>query len=82
MKEAGLKRTETGLVPDGKGWFVLNLRDASWETMPRGGTWVSFQAQGVQQQVGVGVHVLPPGEPSARYHAEANQEGFFVLAGR
>ena len=40
VKEAELRETETGLVPEGKGWFVLNLRDASWETMPGGGTWV------------------------------------------
>jgi uncharacterized cupin superfamily protein len=81
VNEAELRGTETGLVPEGKGWFVLNLRDASWETMPGGGTWVSFQAAGVAQQIGVGVHVLPPGEAPGRYHAEANQEGFLVLAG-
>ena len=81
MKEAELRETETGLVPEGKGWFVLNLRDASWETMPGGGTWVAFQAEGVAQQIGLGVHVLPPGEAPGRYHAEANQEGFLVLAG-
>ena len=55
VKEAELRETETGLVPEGKGWFVLNLRDASWETMPGGGTWVSFQADGVAQQIGLGV---------------------------
>jgi uncharacterized cupin superfamily protein len=81
VKEAELRDTETGLVPEGKGWFVLNLRDASWGTMPGGGTWVSFQAEGVAQQIGLGVHVLPPGEAPGRYHAEANQEGFLVLAG-
>ena len=48
VKEAELRETETGLVPEGKGWFVLNLRDASWETMPGGGTWVGFQADGVR----------------------------------
>ena len=52
---------------------MLNLRDASWETMPGGGTWVSFQAEGVAQQIGVGVHVLPPGEAPGRYHAEATR---------
>ena len=65
MKEAELKETEAGLVPEGKGWFVLNLRDAAWtNTTPRGGTWVSFEAQGVAQQIGLGVHVLEPGEPT------------------
>ena len=81
MKEAELRETETGLVPEGKGWFVLNLRDASWTTLPGGGTWVGFGADGVQQQIGVGVHILPPGESPGRYHAESDQEGFLVLAG-
>jgi uncharacterized cupin superfamily protein len=81
VKEAELRETETGLVPEGEGWFVLNLRDASWLTMEGGGTWLSFEGHGVRQQIGVGVHVLPPGESSGRYHAESDQEGFFVLAG-
>ena len=81
MKEASLRETETGLVPEGKGWFVLNLREASWSTLPGGGTWVDFGAEGVPQQIGVGVHVLMPGEAPGRYHAESDQEGFLVLAG-
>ena len=81
MDEARLSETETGLVPDGPGWFVLNLRDASWSTFPGGGTWVSFEADGVPQQIGVGVHVLMPGESPGRYHSESDQEGFFVLSG-
>jgi uncharacterized cupin superfamily protein len=81
VNEASLRETETGLVPEGPGWFVLNLRDASWSTFPGGGTWVDFGAEGVRQQIGVGVHVLPPGEAPGRYHAESDQEGFLVLAG-
>ena len=41
VQEAELRETETGLVPEGEGWFVLNLRDASWDTMPGGGTWAA-----------------------------------------
>ena len=81
MKEASLRETETGLVPEGAGWFVLNLRDASWSTFEGGGTWVDFGAEGVRQQIGVGVHVLMPGDAPGRYHAESDQEGFLVLAG-
>jgi uncharacterized cupin superfamily protein len=81
MREAELRETEAGLVPEGPGWFVLNLRDARWSTFPGGGTWVSFEADGVPQQIGVGVHVLIPGESPGRYHSESDQEGFFVLAG-
>jgi len=81
VNEAELRETETGLVPEGRGWFVLNLRDASWSTLPGGGTWVDFGADGVRQQIGVGVHVLMPGDAPGRYHAESDQEGFLVLSG-
>jgi uncharacterized cupin superfamily protein len=82
VNEASLRETETGLVPEGKGWFVLNLREASWISLaPGGGTFVAFEAEGVPQQIGVGVHVLWPGDAPGRYHAESDQEGFFVLSG-
>ena len=83
MREAELRETETGLVPEGPGWFVLNLREASWQTMPQArlGTWLAFEAEGVEQQLGIGVHVLMPGESPGRYHWESDQEGFLVLAG-
>ena len=32
-------------------------------------------------QFGIGPHMLMPGQPNARYHAEAAQEGFLVLSG-
>jgi uncharacterized cupin superfamily protein len=81
VKEAELRETETGLAAEGEGWFVLNLRDAKWDTMPGGGAWVSFEGHGVPQLVGAGVHVLWPGDTPGRYHAESDQEGFFVLSG-
>jgi uncharacterized cupin superfamily protein len=81
VREAELRETEAGLVPEGEGWFVLNLREASWSTFPGGGTWISVEAEGVPQQIGLGVHVLMPGESPGRYHSESDQEGFFVLSG-
>jgi uncharacterized cupin superfamily protein len=83
MDEAGLRDTEAGLVPESAGWFVMNLREAAWNTAPNAplGTWVSFEADGVAQQIGVGVHVLMPGESPGRYHSESDQEGFLVLSG-
>jgi uncharacterized cupin superfamily protein len=80
-REAQLVGTETGLVPEGEGWFVLNAREASWQSIPRMGTWLAFEAEGVRQQIGVGLHVLTPGESPGRYHAESDQEGFLVLSG-
>ena len=32
-------------------------------------------------QLGIRIHVLPPGEPNGFYHAENQQEGFLVLSG-
>jgi uncharacterized cupin superfamily protein len=83
MREAQLRETESGVVAESAGWFVMNLRDAAWHTAPNAplGTWVSFEADGVPQQIGVGVHVLMPGESPGRYHSESDQEGFFVLSG-
>ena len=81
MKEASLRETETGLVPEGKGWYVLNLRDASWASTKGVGAWVGFGADDVPQQIGAGVHVLWPGDAPGRYHAESDQEGFLVLSG-
>src|SRR4051812_50124811 len=81
MQEARLVETETGLVVEGEGWFVLNAREASWESIPRLGTWLAYQAEGVPQPIGIGIHVLMPGESPGRYHAESDQEGFLVLAG-
>ncbi len=81
MEEAELVATEAGLVAQGPGWFVLNARDAAWSTIPGGGTWVMFEADGVPNQIGSGLHVLPPGETTGLYHREDNQEGFLVLEG-
>ena len=44
MREAKLRQTETGLVPDSAGWFVLNLRDASWDSMGGRGAWTAWEA--------------------------------------
>ncbi len=81
VREAKLVQTESGLVPEGEGWFVLNARDAAWQTLARNGTWLSFEADGVPNQIGAGFHVLPPGESTGFYHREGNQEGFLVLEG-
>ena len=80
--EAKLERTETGLVPADDGWFVANLADIGWERVEGGGTWSSFEAPSARSQLlGIGVHVLWPGETPGFYHAESNQEGFLVLSG-
>jgi uncharacterized cupin superfamily protein len=80
--KARFERTETGLVPADAGWFIANLTDLHWETVPGGGTWCSFESPDVPSQIlGIGVHILRPGEKPGYYHAESNQEGFLVLSG-
>jgi hypothetical protein len=45
MREARLVETESGLVPEGDGWFVVNARDARWGA-PFGGVEVGRYREG------------------------------------
>ncbi len=82
VSEATVKDTETGKVVDGEGWFIVNLAEASWERDQDVGVWLSLGAEGAPfKEFGIGPHLLMPGQPSARYHAESAQEGFLVLSG-
>jgi uncharacterized cupin superfamily protein len=80
MHEARIEKTPEGQVPVGAGWFILNLGEMAWETVPGFGVWLGFEDPS-QPRVGVHVHVLQPGETNGYYHAEAAQEGFLVLSG-
>lgn len=68
-------------------WFVVNVADAAWVTTEGGekrlsGSDCSFEPDGVEfEQLGVRIHVLPPGEPNGFYHEENQQEDFLVLFG-
>jgi uncharacterized cupin superfamily protein len=91
--EARLVETEAGLVPQGDGWFVVNVADAAWLQNDRFGARTSFEAGGRLAralpelaersfpQFGFTVYVLPPGKPSTMYHAESDQESFLVVQG-
>ncbi|HEX5584659.1 cupin domain-containing protein [Gaiella sp.] len=85
LPESPLEETDHGLVPTGKGWFVLNARDAPW--WERGGRGFLCEFEDPEgdrsdfSQVGVNITVLPPGEVIAMYHWEVDQEDFLVLAG-
>ena len=87
MPEARLEDSGSGLAPATEGWFVVNVRDAEWLTSENGGKRPSgsecaFESQQVEfPQLGVRLHVLPPGEPNGLYHTESKQEDFLVLAG-
>ncbi|MCI0634299.1 MAG: cupin domain-containing protein [Actinobacteria bacterium] len=85
VPESKLEKTEHGLVPQGEGWFVLNLRDAEWRHADgRGAVCVAlddFEGERRVHQLGVNPFVLRPGEPMAMYHWEADQEDFLVVSG-
>jgi uncharacterized cupin superfamily protein len=89
MPEARIEETAAGLVPADDGWFVLNVGEIAWDAQPGGwaghpggGTWCTFEAPSAPSDaLGIGVHVLMPGETSGLYHAESDQEGFLVLSG-
>jgi uncharacterized cupin superfamily protein len=81
VPEAPLEPTETGLVPAGEGWFVLNARDGRWMQGEGRGSRLSFEGAAEFPQVGVNLLVLEPGETIGLYHWESNQEDFLVLSG-
>jgi uncharacterized cupin superfamily protein len=81
VPQASLERTETGLVPAGDGWFVLNAREAQWRERPGRGFSLRFEGPTDFPQIGVNLFVLAPGEPIGMYHWEADQEDFLVLSG-
>jgi uncharacterized cupin superfamily protein len=85
VPESKLERTEHGLVPEGDGWFVINMRDAEWRHVDgRGAVAViadDFEGMRHFDQFGVNPFVLRPGEPMAMYHWEGDQEDFLVVSG-
>jgi uncharacterized cupin superfamily protein len=82
MHEAKIEETDTGRLPADDGWFILNLADIGWSTVPGGGTWCVFESpQAPSKTLGIGVHILWPGDMPGYYHAESDQEGFLVLSG-
>ena len=82
VPEASIEETEHGAVVTSGGWFVLNAADAAWTSHEVAGRWVGFEGEEHRfAEYGIGIHVLRPGEPNGKYHAEAVQEDFLVLSG-
>jgi uncharacterized cupin superfamily protein len=78
-----MEQTEAGLVAATDGWFALNVRDAAWVTSERWGDACFFEGDAAPfAQIGYTLVVLQPGEPSALYHRESNQEDFLVIVGQ
>jgi uncharacterized cupin superfamily protein len=82
MDEARMVRSEYGLVAETEGWFTVNVRDAAWVTNEQLGDACIFEGGAYSfPQIGYTLAVLQPGEPSAMYHFERDQEDFLVLQG-
>jgi uncharacterized cupin superfamily protein len=85
VPESPLEPTEHGLVPTGRGWFVLNARAAPWYERDRRGFYCEFEGLDGNEpdfsQLGINITVLRRGEPMGMYHWEADQEDFLVIAG-
>jgi uncharacterized cupin superfamily protein len=81
VREAPLRATRFGLVPDVEGWFVLNAAEARWRDYGPLGFACDFQGKRPFRQLGISVNILEPEEPLSMYHRENHQEGFLVLAG-
>jgi uncharacterized cupin superfamily protein len=68
--------------PSGEGWFVVNARELPWFEADGCGFYAVFEPENTRfDQVGIGIGILRPVEPSALYHGEDAQEDFLVLSG-
>jgi quercetin dioxygenase-like cupin family protein len=82
VPETPLAETEAGLVPEGDGWFVVNVADAATYGVDADQFDIRFERPDRRfEQLGFLLTVLAPGRSTGLYHAEAGQEDFLVLAG-
>ena len=80
--EARLNQTPEGLVPEGDGWFVVNIADARGRRSDKFGQAVRFAGDEAPfPGFGINVRLLQPGQPNCHYHRESNPEAFLVLDG-
>ena len=81
VSQAPLEQTETGLVPKGEGWFVVNAKESRWFESDKFGSGTVFEGEPEFEQLGINIGVLEPGQPACMYHEEDEQEDFLVLKG-
>ncbi len=82
VDEAQLEQRPEGLTAVTDGWFVVNVRHAAWVHNEALGSACIFEGDEARfPDLGYTIAVLQPGQSGGRYHREANQEDFLVLAG-
>ena len=79
--QADMTETPEGLVPEGDGWFIVNVADARGMQGEAFGQAVRFQGEIEFPGFGVNIRRLQPGQPNCYYHRESNPEAFLVLDG-
>jgi uncharacterized cupin superfamily protein len=83
IEEAPLRPGKAGLVPDGDGWFIVNVSDAQGSHSESFGQACIFEApQAGFPDLAFNVRVIQPGQPNCLYHRESNAEAFLVLNGQ
>jgi uncharacterized cupin superfamily protein len=81
-EHARMETTATGQRPAEQGWYILNLAQMCWNGFPGGGAWTTFESGPEESdRLGIGVHILWPGDSPGYYHTEEDLEGFLVLSG-
>ena len=70
------------MIEERDGWFVKNVKDATWMHTEAFGKACGFGTEDPFPQIGINIFLLEPGKPNCRYHREEAQEDFLVLAGR
>jgi uncharacterized cupin superfamily protein len=79
---ARLAKTKAGLVPEERGWFVVNATEARWKDTGPFGLYCAFEGKRPFLQLGINISVLQPGQSLGRYHVEpGHEEDFLVLDG-
>jgi uncharacterized cupin superfamily protein len=81
VPEATLTRADHGLVPEGDGWFIVNVTEAQAAHSERFGMACRFEGPDEFPEFGINLRVLEPGQPNGLYHRENAQEAFLVLSG-
>jgi hypothetical protein len=75
VEETGLEQNESGLAPASGGWFVVNVRDASWLTHETFGSDCVFESPDAEfTELGVRVVALLPGQPNRLYHRNGGRK--------
>ena len=78
----GQARGAGGLIPEERGWFVVNAADARWKDTGPFGLYCPFEGKLPFLQLGINISVLQPGQSLGRYHFEpGHEEDFLVLDG-